>query len=586
MKVSKSVLLLLLALLATFSLSLFYILSSSPKFSHNILQARGHSSEIDLPYRYETRENEQYVIKSTLAYSSWMTSSIRIIADDCVTHLKINNINVDLKEISTGSLCDYTKGFTIDLLSYLERGDNSFEVTITNSGGATGFSIQHDQDNVQFFVAWALLLFSIFIISFIVTDKLNFPVFLSLLFALGVVIRILMLEGTAYDLFTHDVYGHIDYIKYMAHNFNLPQASECWQCYQQPLYYILATPIYLIADSIAIFDTNKSLQTLSLFLNSGFLLFILLTLKQVKLSKITLIFVGSIAIFMPAMVIHSVRIGNDALMYFAFSGSLYFYIRWIDEKKGLPYAVALAIIALFSKTNGVIAMGVLGLSFLLYLYYQNNKREYIRILVTTVALFVSALILSTYLHTSRNKENSIVGNASTLNHKLLVDNRPINYLYFDLKNYLQEPFTSPWDDDKGRQYFWNYLLKSSLFGEFTFYKESLKIISYLIGAIYLLIIFGTLYGFLQLNKSSMIKYFPFIVNGGLLIVGALYLRMSIPSSCSNDFRYITPIILSGILFLGLTLDKIRHSPYVILKLISFGSVGLFSFLSLLFFILQ
>ena len=27
-------------------------------------------------------------------------------------------------------------------------------------------------------------------------------------------------------------------------------------------------------------------------------------------------------------------------------------------------------------------------------------------------------------------------------------------------------FTSSWVDDGGRQYFWNYLLKTSLFGEF------------------------------------------------------------------------------------------------------------------------
>jgi hypothetical protein len=40
--------------------------------------------------------------------------------------------------------------------------------------------------------------------------------------------------------------------------------------------------------------------------------------------------------------------------------------------------------------------------------------------------------------------------------------RAENYLWFDLRTFVTAAFTSAWDDDKGRQYFWNYLLKTSL----------------------------------------------------------------------------------------------------------------------------
>jgi len=45
-----------------------------------------------------------------------------------------------------------------------------------------------------------------------------------------------------------------------------------------------------------------------------------------------------------------------------------------------------------------------------------------------------------------------------------VDNKPKNYLYFELKSFVQEPYAIAERDTSGRHYFWNHLIKSSLFG--------------------------------------------------------------------------------------------------------------------------
>ena len=47
-----------------------------------------------------------------------------------------------------------------------------------------------------------------------------------------------------------------------------------------------------------------------------------------------------------------------------------------------------------------------------------------------------------------------------------VDNTATSYLYFDLHNFIQATYTSTIDEDQGKNCFWNFLLKSSLFGPF------------------------------------------------------------------------------------------------------------------------
>ena len=62
--------------------------------------------------------------------------------------------------------------------------------------------------------------------------------------------------------------------------------------------------------------------------------------------------------------------------------------------------------------------------------------------------------------------HDVVGNAGGNDNSVLVRNNPGNFLFFDLRTFLTQPYTDPWHDELGRQFFWNYLAKTSLFGEF------------------------------------------------------------------------------------------------------------------------
>ena len=56
-----------------------------------------------------------------------------------------------------------------------------------------------------------------------------------------------------------DVRSHIDYVDFIALNARLPLASDGWEMFQAPLYYLVTLPVALLLDAIATEDTSHSL---------------------------------------------------------------------------------------------------------------------------------------------------------------------------------------------------------------------------------------------------------------------------------------------------------------------------------------
>src|SRR5690606_25210479 len=66
------------------------------------------------------------------------------------------------------------------------------------------------------------------------------------------------------------------------------------------------------------------------------------------------------------------------------------------------------------------------------------------------------------------RDKLYIDNIDGLSHANIVGNTASNYFWFDAKFFITEPFTDPYDDRLCRQFFWNYLGKTGLFGEFKY----------------------------------------------------------------------------------------------------------------------
>ena len=145
--------------------------------------------------------------------------------------------------------------------------------------------------------------------------------------------------------------------------------------------------------------------------------------------------------------------------------------------------------------------------------------------------------------------HDVVGNAGGNDNSVLVRNNPGNFLFFDLRTFLTQPYTDPWHDELGRQFFWNYLAKTSLFGEFKLLETPKGLwLASIISACFVAFVGFGLRGFW---KSRWDKVQVVIAAQAFLFFAAMIaLRLKYPFSCSNDFRYIVPVLLSCLPWVG------------------------------------
>lgn len=439
-------------------------------------------------------------------------------------------------------------------------------------------------------------------------NKLNKAIVSILL--IGLAINIFYLLKTPYNVRSHDVDGHIKYIEYVAQNFKIPHPDICWECHQAPLYYILAGAIYKASILLGIGDKDTIyfiLQVFSLLLFFVFSAIAVLIFKKVftankseeikntALRNYIFYLVSMLFVFWPTNIIHSVRITNDTLFYVFYALVLLFLIKWLERNnnKNFYFAVIFSLLAFITKSHGILAFMLVG-SCLIFSFVKNKKRfydlkYYFKIMGVLLVIFAIGFFASRLgpraidkIKGEGQKSNLLVWNIAGLNEGLFTDNKIKNYIYFDTKIFLTEPYINNWEDIYGRQYFWNFLLKNSLFGEFFFDGRTVENIAIGMSLLLLMMIFWIVGGMLFSIKESFKNNFVLKINAVLLLVAFLAHRIIL--SANGDFRFILPILISFCSFAGVDILEYRRRGVKNMEYIGYGILSLFIILSMLFFI--
>jgi 4-amino-4-deoxy-L-arabinose transferase-like glycosyltransferase len=386
---------------------------------------------------------------------------------------------------------------------------------------------------------------------------------------------------TNYDTRDHDVSGHIEYIQYIISNRSLPNSDTCWQCYHPPLYHLLVSPIYYLASQV--YDQPEQiLQFFSIFLTAVFLYFAYKSYKLVLKDQSASLLALTLTAFWPSLIIHGIRLSNDALLYTLFSIAIYALIAWWDKGRHRHFllAVIAASLAALTKSNGLTLWLIITFVYLVKLVknWKHKKKILWQALILLLFAFTALLL---YIKKANDPSMNTwpVANLWGMPVALTVGRGWENFTYFSPTTYFQYPYISPWLDETGRQFFWNYLLKTALFGEFNFTPTPLQII-YIIQILFFFLILIFLIRswkiFLSLQSKYLIPLFVF----SILIISLIFLRVGFPYSPSNDFRYILPILIPFNLIIGSDLITKNKNWKIILLLISF----LFCLFSTLLFI--
>ena len=535
------------------------------------------NEKIDMGSVFPISGPSTFTIKTNVLYRSLSQYYLHITPDDCVLAIYINSKKADLSHLGKTDLCNVSHGFDINLKPYLVHGNNTMEIELENYGGYVNIFIGNSYKDTIFLALYIFLIAAIFLCIYFCLKSMSFSIAESGIILFGIFL-FLIYHGQSnifyrqYDVWEYG--GHIDYIYYVLTHVSLPLAPSGWQFYQPPLYYIVSAILLFLLEQFKFLNPWTMLQFSSLFY---FVVFLIYGCKIIKLfinNKPLAVLSIALLVLWPSGIIHTARISNDVLFYLLYTAALYHFLKWYkqtDVKDFLLSSIFFSL-GLFSKTN----MLILFVIFVCIIVYSQSQHTLSALILKSIRTHRYVFFLSLCIFCIgfigwvanaklRQSPNLIVGNIGVLNSNLRVDNTGANFLTFDIASFLTEPFTATWVDRGGRQFFWNFFLKSSLFGEFTFpgiYRQKIAIIlSILLLAIISMTLISTVTQFFVQHNSNTILFLIMLL---IPIISLLAYRYIHPFAPNQDFRFIYPSIIGGLLLFTQSLERAYqlHKKYL------------------------
>ena len=517
---------------------------------------------VHFPYMQNALPGEQFVYDVEVHFAQGQKGEFTIIPDDCVESIAVNDQYLLLNPEK--HLCDYQKGFSINLGRYFHAGLNHVEIKVLNTGGPTGLNVKPLLDK-EIFKTLVVLLLNIAMLFYLFTwltiDGLTFAMVCAALF-----LTLVQFYTTGIMQYSYDIGGHVDYIRYVAEHWRLPEPYG-WQNHQPPLYYGLAALAYKAAVALGVSDpATYGVRYVSLVLYIGFLTFGALTLLSVFVRGLPYYVSCAVWFFWPLGFTMAGRISNDIGIMFCLSGAFYFFQKWERgrDKNALSFAFIFCGLALACKGTAALFLTAMAVTLIYRIITKEVALRYFfkrNIIAGFVVLMAGFLLnfgrIAYYNLALHQKVNFFINVQDERGQPgLHVGNAAFNYLYFDLKNFIENGFTDSWSNNFGsRELFWNYFLKTLLFGEWHIWKlPGLgSIISALLVIMLAYVIFTQLYRYLW-NEERIPQQFFSLVSSAVLLGGLMMARIGIPWAPNGDARYIYIILLPFVLLYGQTME--------------------------------
>jgi len=572
-KILREPLFYLLPLLAVVYL---IIIPARVEISDIKLTRNSQTNSIKLPYSAGMEKGE-FFISFNISVKNKNTAKFNIVPDDCIQEILINGNSFPLDGIQ--GLCDYTKGAYFDFSKYVEEGLNHFELRILNHDGPGGLRIDLPYNGFKslsliHYIFALLFLFSIALIL----RKFKFNFIPILIILLGVLVRLILYTYVGPSQYAYDTGGHLEYIQIISEEKRLPKVNESWSTYHPPAYYIASAALKNIVDKYDQSYTNRVLQQGSLLLSIASIIFGVALILNLFGNCFVAYLAAVISVLWPGYVLAAPRISNDVLFYFGALFCMMFAQRYwrMHRSSDMILATIGAVIAFSAKSNGYVILCIW------ILIHALNVLRFWKI-GSLRALFAATLIVLLGIGFSNHriivdiyngKKTELIGNIGSLNGGMMVKNNIGNYLYFDMQDYLLEPYASTWIDKGGRQYFWNFALKTSLFGEFRFWDAPIgRVVATMLSVFLLFILAFALWGIIH----TKVKDFPPMLFTVFLFAALIYIRAKYPFSAVNDFRFILPVVFPITYFSVRGVEilqnfRLRMLSYVIL--LSFAGLSL------------
>ncbi len=373
-----------------------------------------------------------------------------------------------------------------------------------------------------------------------------------LFFVLGAALIGQYVHVTPFETRTHDPGSHVAYLQWMERRHGIPLDTDCWECAQPAGYYLLAEGV-LRATHAAMPErgmpdgrTERILQRLAGALALGTLAFWLLAVRVVLRTPYERTLASALCTFWPTLPIEGAKFGNDPLLYLLAGACVWLLLRWrrSGSAASLVAAAGVAGLSVHAKISGfvVVAVFVASLAGAVVRAPAGERRwprgGALALAGLAAPLALWAFVLARYKHWTTHPDFSSTG------HKAM-DNTWGDFLWVHVRSFAEDPWVHFGKSD-ARDEFWNYLLRSSLFGEYSSGRDAMRVVASLLAAaaaaLLLLVAAGLVVSVVRglRRQDAGHRELALTVLGFLAFM--IVLRLRFPIAPHNDFRFALPIV--------------------------------------------
>ncbi len=428
----------------------------------------------------------------------------------------------------------------------------------------------------------------------------------------GLIMRIAYMLYTSIHLRNHDLggpkgTGHLGYIMNFSRSFDLPKSYHD-QFYHPPLWHLLAG-IQVRIFSMFSNDINhamENIKVLTCFFSSAVMIVVYRFLKISGLSDKAMLIALAICSFHPRFFILSSIINNDMIAMFFIFVSILYVVKWY-KNPDLFNTVVLAIAcgcAVMSKLSGAVIAPVIAIVFLMKLFVTNKelvlaepKKILGRLIVVKDLLIKFAIfgIISLPIGLWYPIRNFIIFGQPLGYVRELPETEPIfkgymsltdRFFSFPLSEFFKNLYNLPQKDYN----VWIYILKNSVFGEFSY--KGASYIGWFLLTFNIILVLGSIFAMvyvLMCDKKKETFITRIVLALTWFITMGLFLKnyYDLPYGCAMDFRYIVQLILCSAGFLALAYDMLKGKKEKVFHILNKSLVVVvcgFSFFSLWFYL--
>ncbi len=393
----------------------------------------------------------------------------------------------------------------------------------------------------------------------------------------GLVAYYLYLTYTTPGERNYDGPEQVKYLTYIYDNLAIPPSKHCFICHHPPLYYVVAAGALWFFNFVKLIPPNPlGLMIFSLGIFFAFLVYGALFARLYAEDSRVVRIATALLVFWPYSFHNSVRVHNDTLATTLVGAGMYYTALWHKQRKArhLYIAALCAALGILTKSTAFALVAVIGLLLAWDFFTQPDRLRTLRRGVAAMAIVGVAFgIGAQRAPVGDDACHRRFGTACDIRPSDFTGNKPKNYLYFDVPKFLGQPYMVIANDESGKQYFWNHVLKSSLFGTHnkipdreTAYDMNRKVAWLINLGLFAMVLYAFAAGVLDLRRGMRRHAVPilFCVFSAAFLMG---FKIIIPAPHHTDFRHIYFVMIPGALLFATAVSHMRTRARVL------GSMG-------------